>query len=203
MEDYYFLIFMSMIHKHTAAKSLVDFSVRSFVLLMVVVGLMWVSHAYAFTLFPPSSAPGIPASTDPNAVELGVRFTSDVDGFATGIRFYKGITNIGPHTGKLWTSTGTLLGSIAFANETASGWQEMAFSSPIAVVANTQYIASYHTASGRYAFDRDYFSVSEVYSVPLRAPAITNGVYQYGAGGFPSSSWNSSNYWVDVVIQVP
>ena len=26
-----------------------------------------------------------------------------------------------------------------------------------------------------------------------------NGVYAYGAGGFPSQTYNASNYWVDVV----
>ena len=190
-------------YTHTATRSHKDFYVRSFILLAVITSLIWVSYAHAFTLFPSSSIPGIPATTDGNSVELGVRFTSDIDGFVTGIRFYKGTTNIGPHTGKLWTSTGTLLGSVIFTNETASGWQEMAFSSPIAIAANTQYIASYHTASGRYAFDINYFSVSGIDNIPLHAPAVTNGVYQYGSGGFPSSTWNSSNYWVDVVMQAP
>ena len=28
-----------------------------------------------------------------------------------------------------------------------------------------------------------------------------NGVYRYGSGGgFPTSSWQSSNYWVDVTF---
>ena len=27
-----------------------------------------------------------------------------------------------------------------------------------------------------------------------------NGVYRYGSSGFPSSSYASSNYWVDVVL---
>ena len=27
-----------------------------------------------------------------------------------------------------------------------------------------------------------------------------NGVYRYGASGFPNSSYASSNYWVDVVF---
>ena len=27
-----------------------------------------------------------------------------------------------------------------------------------------------------------------------------NGVYRYGVGGFPNSSYASSNYWVDVVF---
>ena len=39
---------------------------------------------------------------------------------------------------------------------------------------------------------------------PLRAlanPVTPNGVYAYGpASGFPSNSFNSTNYWVDVVF---
>ena len=27
-----------------------------------------------------------------------------------------------------------------------------------------------------------------------------NGVYRYGAGGFPDQTYNASNYWVDVVF---
>ncbi|MBL1266144.1 DUF4082 domain-containing protein, partial [Methylomicrobium sp. RS1] len=27
-----------------------------------------------------------------------------------------------------------------------------------------------------------------------------NGVYRYGSGGFPNSTYQSSNYWVDVLF---
>ena len=50
------------------------------------------------------------ASPDPNSVELGVRFRSDLAGYVTGVRFYKGAGNTGTHVGNLWTNTGTLLG---------------------------------------------------------------------------------------------
>jgi hypothetical protein len=46
-----------------------------------------------------------------------------------------------------------------FSGESASGWQQVAFSRPVAVIANTTYIASYHTA-GHYAVDRNVFSTS-------------------------------------------
>ena len=45
-----------------------------------------------------------PRSTnDTSAVELGVKFRSDVAGYITGIRFYKGPDNTGTHVGHLWT----------------------------------------------------------------------------------------------------
>ncbi|HYQ91373.1 MAG TPA: Ig-like domain-containing protein, partial [Candidatus Competibacteraceae bacterium] len=42
-----------------------------------------------------STTPGTPSVSDPNAVELGVKFKVDLDGYITGIRFYKGNTNTG------------------------------------------------------------------------------------------------------------
>jgi len=75
-------------------------------------------------------------------IELGLKFRSDVAGQITGIRFYKIAANTGVHTGSLWTSDGRLLATGAFTNETASGWQTLKFASPVAISANTTYIAS-------------------------------------------------------------
>jgi hypothetical protein len=97
-----------------------------------------------------------------------------------------------------------LLASTAFTNETASGWQEVLFASPIPIAANTTYVASYYSPSGYFAFDGNYFSAAGVNSGPLHALAEggdgSNGVYLYGRG-FPADSYNSSNYWVDVIFQ--
>jgi len=82
--------------------------------------------------------------------------------FITGIRFYKGPTNTGTHVGNLWTSGGQLLTTATFANETATGWQQVSFPNPIAVTANTVYVASYHTNTGNYAANSSYFANSGV-----------------------------------------
>src|SRR5215471_14896826 len=51
-----------------------------------------------------STVPTNPQANDPNPIELGMRFSSDVDGDITGVRFYKGSTsNGGTHIGNLWT----------------------------------------------------------------------------------------------------
>ena len=47
------------------------------------------------------------ASTDTGQVELGVKFTAEVDGQIAGVRFYKGPRNVGTHTGSLWTAPAT------------------------------------------------------------------------------------------------
>ncbi len=151
-----------------------------------------------------TTTPGTADSGDPNGVELGVTFTSSEAGFITGIRFYKSMANIGTHVGNLWTTGGTLLASAIFTGETASGWQQVNFSSPVAVTANTTYVASYYAPAGHYSADAEFFGTADVNNPPLQALANSvspDGVYTYGsASAFPTSSYNATNYWVDVVF---
>ncbi len=62
----------------------------------------------------------------------------------------------GPHTGSLWSSTGTLLATVTFTNESISGWQTATFSNPVQITKGTTYVASYHT-NGIYAARRELF----------------------------------------------
>jgi len=80
----------------------------------------------------------------------------------------------------------------------------MIFSTPVAIVANTTYVASYHTGGGYYVFGHQ-FQNTGVDNAPLHALRDgvdgPNGVFAYGAGGiFPSQGFNSNNYWADVVF---
>jgi hypothetical protein len=141
-------------------------------------------------------------AADTSAVNLGVQFQASSSGHITGIRFYKESDNTGTHTGSLWTATGTLLATGTFTNESASGWQELSFSSPVAITAGTTYVASYFTTTGHYA-DTQNGLASAVTNGPLTALA-SGGVYAYGSGNaFPSNTFNASNYWVDVVYSTP
>jgi hypothetical protein len=161
------------------------------------VGLL-VNATSAESLFNPNSTPTIVTLNDPNSVELGVKFTADANGVITGIRFYKSAANTGPHVADLWSSTGTLLATATFSNETASGWQQVNLSNPVSITAGTTYVASYHT-NGNYSADSNYFADSHV-SGDLTAPAGNNGVFAYGpTSAFPTNSFAASNYWVDVV----
>jgi hypothetical protein len=159
----------------------------------------------ACTIWPASATPANASITDTAAVELGVKFRTDVNGFIKGIRFYKGTGNTGTHTGSLWTSSGTRLATATFSNETASGWQEVLFTTPVAVTAGTTYVASYFAPVGRYATTSQFFNSSGVDRPPLHAlknsTAGGNGVYRYsGTSAFPNSNFQSTNYWVDVVF---
>ncbi len=143
-------------------------------------------------------------SGDNSPLELGVKFSANEAGTVTGIRFYKSAANTGTHVGSLWSATGTLLASATFTNETGSGWQQVNFSQPVQVTANTTYVAGYFTPSGHYSVNPAAFASSGVTNGPLTALAnstSTNGVYAYGSSStFPSSSYNSSNYWVDPIF---
>jgi hypothetical protein len=158
-----------------------------------------------WSLFGTTAVPTLVNVNDPNPVELGVKFTSDVNGFVNSLRFYKGSQDTGTHAGSIWTSTGTKLASATFTNETASGWQQVDFASPVPISAGQTYVASYHTPTGFYSADVDYFATQGVDVGPLHAPASPlvaggNGVYAYGASAFPTNTWRGSNYWVDVVL---
>ncbi len=153
-----------------------------------------------------TTTPAVVEVNDAQAIEVGVRFRSSIDGYITGIRFYKGPSNTGTHIGNLWDNNGLLLGQATFANETASGWQTVSFANPVAVTANTTYVASYHSEVGFYSADTQYFAAAGFVNSPLRALADgedgRNGVYAYGPVAFPNTPGNGANYWVDVVFAV-
>ena len=146
-------------------------------------------------------------SSGSNPIELGVRFRSDVAGQVTAVRFYKASINTGAHIGHLWTSSGTLLGSVTFSGETATGWQTMNFASPIPIQSSVTYVASYHLLKG-YAVTRNAFAAAGVDHPPLHAlkdnVAAPDGAYAYSSAAvFPTHGTLSSNFWVDIVFSVP
>src|SRR3954451_13119577 len=78
-----------------------------------------------------SQTPETTADADTSSVELGVKFRADQSGFVTGIRFYKGTGNTGTHTGSLWSASGTRLATVTFTGESATGWQQANFATPV------------------------------------------------------------------------
>src|SRR3954453_17076439 len=139
-------------------------------------------------------------------LEVGVKFQSYVAGQITALRFYRSASDTGSDLLDLWTATGTQLASATFTNTAASGWQTVTLATPVAISANTTYVASYHT-TGAYVASGNFFTAA-VTSGTLTSPSSTaaggNGVYAYGgpttAGIFPTNSFNAANYWADVVF---
>jgi Domain of unknown function (DUF4082)/Fibronectin type III domain len=147
--------------------------------------------------------PSVVDSQDTSPVELGVKFQSDIDGLATGIRFHKSQANTGTHIGSLWTAGGQRLAQVTFTGESASGWQSATFANPVPISANTTYVASYFAPRGRYSVTGGGLG-SGADNPPLHAVANNlspNGVYAYGsASTFPNRTWNASDYAVDVMV---
>ncbi len=156
------------------------------------------------SVWPNTTTPAVLSDSDTAAVELGMKFRSSQATSVVGLKFYKGTANTGTHVGNLWDNAGNKLATVTFTNETASGWQTANFGSPVAIAANTTYVVSYHAPKGRYSVNESYFSNNTVTSGILSALANGvsggNGVYKYGASGFPSQSYNASNYWVDILV---
>jgi hypothetical protein len=160
--------------------------------------------AVTYSIFASTTTPATPADNDGQAIEVGVKFRVSQAGYITALRFYKGASNTGTHTGHLWSSTGTLLATAVFTNETASGWQQITLSTPVAISANTTYVASYFSSAGYYAVTNPYFTAAVTNGLITGLANGTdggNGVYKYSAASvFPNTTYQTSNYWVDVVF---
>jgi hypothetical protein len=155
------------------------------------------------TLFASNQEPGGSAVQD-QPLEIGVKFRTTEDGFITSLRFYKQANNVGTHVGHLWSATGQLLATAPYTDETASGWQEAWLENPVPVNKDTTYVASYHSSAGWFAFSPGFFN-SSVDRAPMQADSSSiaggNGVFRYGPSGFPTSTFNATNYWVDASFE--
>ncbi len=179
-----------------------------FIALFSLVGTIALTRSFAdsnvVSLLTNSGVPKEVDSNDAQAVELGLKFRSDIAGTVTGVRFYKSTANTGTHTGSLWSSSGARLATVTFSSETKNGWQQATFSSPVSITANTTYVVSYHTNTGHYSDSLSGFT-SQIDNAPLHAltdgSSGPNGVYAYGNSAFPTNGWKAANYWVDVVFK--
>ena len=137
-------------------------------------------------------------------IVLGMKWQSVANAVVTGIRFYKASGNTGTHQGLLYNTSGTLLAQATFTGETATGWQQVNFSSPVSVTAGQTYVAAYFSSAGNYSVTGNYFTVPVV-NGPLTGLADgtvgNNGVYIYSTtAAYPNNSYQKGNYWVDLVL---
>jgi hypothetical protein len=161
------------------------------------------SLAQSVSLFG-NTVPDNPVEADDAAVTLGVKFWSTQPGTISAITFYRGAVSPDGYVARLYTARGDVLAEVTMPQESdpVPGWQTATFAGPISISANTTYVAAYYAPSGQYA--DGYYGLSQgVATGPLAAPASAtvggNGVYFYG-NGFPRSSWEASNYFVDVLF---
>lgn len=158
-----------------------------------------------FSIFTGNEAVATP-DNDNSPNELGVRFRPTQNGFIRAVKFYKSSANTGPFTVSLWNTAGTRMSGVDnVTNLSGAGWKTVTLPNPIAVTANTDYIASYHTMSGNYAYANGFFSGQSAGNAKITAPASTgsapNGVYKYSSSTtYPTDTFDDSNYWVDVLF---
>jgi hypothetical protein len=171
--------------------------------LLVLIAVGSLCHAAPTSLFKPTDMPQVITANDPNPVELGLKFQTSIPGKITAIRFYKGPKNTGTHIGHLWDTSGKLLATVNFTNESTSGWQQASLSTPFTPSIGTTYIVSYH-CNAYYSLNEHYFTGSRTngyITAPSSSSAKGNGVYVYGRrSAFPNQTYAESNYWIDVVI---
>ena len=146
-----------------------------------------------------TQTPSNPNDTDGVPYELGLKFQSATSGQITAIRYWKAPSETGTHVGRIWTSTGSVLASVSFAAETASGWQQQTLSTPLNIQANTTYVVSVNVNS--------YFATT--YNNPLASSVVNgdlstvadgkNGLYG-SSGSLPTNSYQNSNYFRDIVF---
>ena len=147
----------------------------------------------------------VPALADASdggvSYELGMKFQSAVAGSITAVRHWKSPSETGSHVGRIWTATGTLLATVTFSNETASGWQQQALTTPLSIQPNTTYVVSVNVNS--YFPDTYDELATPIVNGNLSSIADgNNGVH--GAAGspgtFPTNSYRNSNYYRDIVF---
>ena len=149
------------------------------------------------SVFTTQIPPNAPERDNTTGIEVGMKFTSSVSGQITGIKFYKGSTNTGTHTGELYDNTGKRLASAVFTNETPSGWQTVTFTTPVQITAGTSYVAAVHSSAGWYSSDNTGFKTPVINGILTG----TQGVYKYAtAPAYPTSTYAQSNYFTDVMV---
>lgn len=144
-----------------------------------------------------------PAQLDPydNApVELGLKFSAQKDIQVHALRYYQGPSGHGEHSGSIWDSTGTKVATATFAQTTQQGWQTAYLDSPVTMAQGSEFTISYQAPSGGYVFtSADFANGKSNAELSLTG---SNGLFTYGSGSVPASSWNSSNYFVDLAYTV-
>ena len=135
--------------------------------------------------------------------EMGVKFQSSIAGNVTGIRFWRDIAqDAATITGRLWSAGGSLLGSVVIPAGAPDAWNSALFASPIAIQANTTYVASTNIGGDQhYAFGAGGLASSISNGQHLSTVVGSNGVYSATAGTFPDQSFGDANYWRDVIFE--
>jgi hypothetical protein len=175
------------------------FAVMALAALMAVVGYAPAAVAADTPVgaLPDTFVPTKAFDTDTAKVELGMKFSPITSGTLKGVQFYQNASNSGVTSVSVWSASGTRLAQKSISPTGTVGWRTIPVS--VALEAGKNYTVSVFDSNSRYPSVSPYFTAARTVnglSIPANA-----GVYRYGsASGFPSETWKSSNYLVDVAF---
>jgi len=132
--------------------------------------------------------------------QLGLKFTSDVAGQITAIRYYRVATSgcdTVAHTGYLYNESGTtVLATVPIPASNVTGWQEQALTSPVSITPNTVYVVAVD--------EFGCYGATNNFGWPLtNGQNLTGilGVYSNGPSEFSTQTFNNTNYFRDVIFE--
>ena len=168
-----------------------------------------------------SQTPTIPNVSEGTPVTVGTTLTFSAVGLVSGARVFAPSTvGAGTYAAAFWQVTtddntgagaGTLLASATFGALTPGAWNNVTFSSPVAVDTAHAYVISLRTSEGRYAATGGFFS-SALVNAPITGvqdgsafPAsgfvkLFNGRFGSGLVNYPNNTFGSNGYFVDVLF---
>lgn len=151
----------------------------------------------------PESAPSGSTNASGNAVNLGVKFQTSTAGTMTHCWFYKIAADTGTHTCTVYrVLDGSTVGTVDFADESESGWQDQAFASALNIAANEDYIVTVSHPTGNWTSNVDYFASTYTNGNLTATTAGTDypGRYVYGASMAYPTNDSARNYWTDFTM---
>jgi hypothetical protein len=186
------------------------FSLPSPVKLLFAALLLFAFHAPAamadtgpWALFDGSAAISDPDADDSTNVELGARFTVDAPPagayWLTKVRYWRAPNRpINANRVNVYDSSGRQVARGAYdVQGGARGIVDVPLETRLRLTPGTRYTVSYSAPTGHYPVDRGAFASART-AGPVHFPADA-GVYRYG-GGYPTSSWESTSYYVTPVV---
>lgn len=149
------------------------------------------------------SAPAGTANYSGNAVNLGVKFQTSTQGTMTHCWFYKIEADTGTHVCTVYrVFDGSVVGTVNFADESASGWQDQAFATALDIAASEDYIVTVSHPTGNWTGTSDYFSSTYTNGNLTATTSGTDyaGRYVYGASMAYPTNDSARNYWTDFTM---
>jgi hypothetical protein len=125
-------------------------------------------------------------------VELGTRFSTSANATITALRFYKCAGANQTYSLRLYSGN-TLMLSVPYTG-TATGWINVTIPAT-SIIPGVVYTVSYYSPTGTYQAINSY-----AWPRTNGTLTATGSAYRYG-GGYPNATFQTSNYFADLVVQ--